>query len=95
MLRDVYRICLFDQGFYRLCDPCCRHYSFFYLEKKEKPPAKALWILLAVAVLVVLPWAILIHLKEPDFWHYFFWEEHIRRFAGNCAQHQESFFITF
>ncbi|AZE79399.1 lipid IV(A) 4-amino-4-deoxy-L-arabinosyltransferase [Pseudomonas synxantha] len=40
-----------------------------------------------VAVLVCLPWALAIHLREPDYWHFFFWHEHIRRFAADNAQH--------
>ncbi|HZF30489.1 MAG TPA: phospholipid carrier-dependent glycosyltransferase [Gammaproteobacteria bacterium] len=45
------------------------------------------WLPIAVAVAVTLPWAVLIHLREPDFWHYFFWVEHVQRFAGENAQH--------
>ena len=47
--------------------------------------------LLAVlaAVLVCLPWGITVHLREPDFWHFFFWHEHIQRFAGEDAQHTQ------
>lgn len=37
---------------------------------------------------VVLPWAIMIHLREPDYWRYFIWEEHIRRFLADDAQHE-------
>ncbi len=47
------------------------------------------WIALLAAVLVVAPWAILVHLQEPEYWHYFFWEEHVKRFASEDAQHGE------
>ncbi|KAE9650975.1 lipid IV(A) 4-amino-4-deoxy-L-arabinosyltransferase [Pseudomonas sp. PB105] len=40
-----------------------------------------------VAVLVCLPWVLAIHSQEPDFWRFFFWNEHIRRFSADNAQH--------
>lgn len=40
-----------------------------------------------VAALVCMPWALAIHLQEPDFWRFFFWNEHIRRFSADNAQH--------
>jgi 4-amino-4-deoxy-L-arabinose transferase len=46
------------------------------------------WLPMLVAAVVVLPWGLLIHREQPDFWRYFFWEEHIRRFFGDEeAQH--------
>jgi 4-amino-4-deoxy-L-arabinose transferase len=51
------------------------------------------WVPIATAALVVLPWAIMIHLREPDFWRYFFWVEHINRFAGDDPQHVRPFWF--
>jgi 4-amino-4-deoxy-L-arabinose transferase len=45
------------------------------------------WLVIAVSVAVALPWAVSVHLREPDFWHYFFWVQHVQRFAGEGAQH--------
>ena len=44
------------------------------------------------AIAISAPWAVLVHLQEPDFWSYFFWEEHVRRFLGEDAQHPEPWF---
>jgi 4-amino-4-deoxy-L-arabinose transferase len=44
---------------------------------------------IVVAVLVCLPWVLTVHGREPDYWRFFFWHEHIRRFAGEDAQHAE------
>ncbi|MBG79251.1 MAG: hypothetical protein CMJ39_00900 [Phycisphaerae bacterium] len=52
------------------------------------------WIPMLAAGLVIAPWAIAVHLADGDFWHYFFWVEHIHRFTGGAeAQHPEPFWF--
>ncbi|WP_455925994.1 lipid IV(A) 4-amino-4-deoxy-L-arabinosyltransferase [Pseudomonas putida] len=46
-----------------------------------------------VAVLVSAPWALMVNHQESDFWSFFFWHEHIRRFAGDDAQHSQPFWF--
>lgn len=42
-----------------------------------------------VAIGVCLPWVLAVHAQEPDYWRFFFWHEHVRRFAGEDAQHAQ------
>lgn len=44
-------------------------------------------VAIAVAIIISLPWVLSVHAQEPDYWRFFFWHEHIRRFAGDDAQH--------
>jgi 4-amino-4-deoxy-L-arabinose transferase len=42
-----------------------------------------------VAAGLSAPWALAVHRQAPDFWNFFFWNEHVRRLAAPNAQHSE------
>ncbi len=80
------------KGFLALVLPGMILFVYALLQKRYK----LLWtssIVALIGVLTVLPWAIIIHLREPDFWRYFVVEEHIRRFLEPNAQHPEPFYF--
>ena len=65
---------------------------FLIWERQWKELLKIWWVPLAAATLVVVPWSIAIHIKQPDFWRYFFWYEHVQRFLSpDKGQHSEPF----
>jgi len=68
---------------------------FMIWERRFKELFIMPWIPIVGAVLVALPWVIMIYHKEPDFWHFFIWNEHIRRFMSENAQHGQSFWYFF
>lgn len=52
------------------------------------------WLPFAVALLVIAPWAVLVHRAQPDFWRYFVVEEHFARFfGGEEAEHAQGPFF--
>ena len=79
------------KGFIAFAIPVVTILPFLIWEKRWKELFRLAWIPILSAVLVSLPWSIMIHLKEKDFWNYFFWHEHINRFISGNAQHKESF----
>jgi 4-amino-4-deoxy-L-arabinose transferase len=40
------------------------------------------WVPFLIAVTIILPWAIMVHLREPDYWRYFISVVHFQRFAS-------------
>jgi 4-amino-4-deoxy-L-arabinose transferase len=83
------------KGFLAFAVPVAALLPWVVWEGRLKDFLGRCWIPILAAILVALPWAVMIHLREPDFWNYFFWNEHVRRFMADNAQHRESFFFYF
>ena len=68
---------------------------FMVWERRWKELLRVCWLPVLTALLIILPWAVMIQIREPDFWSFFFWNEHIRRFMSDSAQHKASFWYFF
>ena len=86
------------KGFLAFAVPTVAVVPFLIWQRRSKEILRVPWLPLLTAVLVALPWCLMIHAREKDFWRYFFWIEHIKRFLhSSSAQHPEAFwfFIPF
>ena len=84
------------KGFLAFAVPVVTLGPYLIWDRKWKKLFTLPWIPLIVMLLVVGPWCLAIHRQEPDFWHYFFFVEHVNRFfGGKKAQHAKSFFFFF
>ncbi|KJJ95968.1 4-amino-4-deoxy-L-arabinose transferase [Pseudomonas sp. 21] len=63
------------------------------LQQRSRELLKGGPLAVLLAVLLSLPWVLAVHRREADFWQFFFWNEHIRRFAGAKAQHAAPFWF--
>lgn len=75
------------KGFLAIVIPTLVAGAFLVWERRWRDIWKTPWIPLVVAALTALPWSVAIARREPDFWHYFFWVEHVGRFLSDNAQH--------
>ncbi|MFH1061378.1 MAG: phospholipid carrier-dependent glycosyltransferase [Candidatus Omnitrophota bacterium] len=76
------------KGFLAFVLPVIIIIPFLFWEKNLKSSLKMIWLPLVSAIVVIMPWALLIQRQAPDFWHFFIWNEHIRRFLSTDAQHK-------
>jgi 4-amino-4-deoxy-L-arabinose transferase len=83
------------KGFLAFAVPVIALAPYLIWQRRYSDLFRMSWLPICAAVLAALPWGIMIHLKEPDFWHFFFWNEHIRRFMAESAQHRASFWFFF
>jgi 4-amino-4-deoxy-L-arabinose transferase len=82
------------KGFLALAVPVIVIVPFAMWQGRLRICLRTAWAPLVTAFLVALPWGILIHRREPDFWHYFFWVEHVDRFmSAGKAQHPYPFWF--
>ena len=79
------------KGFIAFAVPLVAIVPFMIWERQWKELFQVCWIPFLTAVLISLPWSVMIHIREPDFWLFFIWNEHIKRFIAENAQHYESF----
>jgi 4-amino-4-deoxy-L-arabinose transferase len=79
------------KGFLALAIPVLVAGPYLVARRRWRTLATSPWEPIAVAAALILPWAVAIGLREPDFWRYFFWVEHVRRFIGHDAQHAAPF----
>ncbi|MCU1770171.1 lipid IV(A) 4-amino-4-deoxy-L-arabinosyltransferase [Pseudomonas sp. 13B_3.2_Bac1] len=79
---------LMTKGFLALMLPVLIALPYMIWQRRFGELVRYGLVAVAVAALVSVPWALAVHYREPDFWRFFFWHEHIRRFAaGEDAQH--------
>jgi len=82
------------KGFLALAVPAVVIVPYAVWQGRLKICLRTAWVPLAVASLVALPWALAIHRREPDFWRYFFWVEHVERFTSpGGGQHPAPFWF--
>jgi 4-amino-4-deoxy-L-arabinose transferase len=85
------------KGFLAFAIPVLALAPFLIWQRRYLELFRMSWLPILVAIVVVLPWGLAIHFREPDFWHFFIWNEHFRRFLSDTADHRQPiwyFFLT-
>lgn len=80
------------KGLVALVIPALSVIPFLIWERRLREFVLLFWLPLLVALIVILPWSVAIHLRENDFWSYFIWASHFERFVSAEAPHSNPFF---
>ncbi len=96
LLAGIFVGCAFmTKGFLAFAVPIVTVIPYLLWQRRGNEIIRMLCLPALAAVVISLPWSIMIHLRDPDFWNFFFWHEHVRRFFSDTAQHQEPFWFYF
>ena len=88
-------VAFMTKGFLAFALPAAALVPFLCWERDWKRFFTLPWIPLAVLLLIALPWAWQLHRTEPDFWRYFFVEEHWMRFTSGTYDRKAQPFWFF
>jgi len=83
------------KGFLAFVVPVITVVPYLLWQRRGKEIIRMLWLPGIATVVISLPWSIMIHFRDLDFWNFFFWHEHVRRFFSDTAQHQAPFWFYF
>ena len=88
-------VAFMTKGFLAFAIPAAALVPFLCWERDWKKLFTLPWIPLAAVLAVALPWAWQLHRTEPDFWRYFFVEEHWMRFTSGTYDRKAQPFWYF
>jgi 4-amino-4-deoxy-L-arabinose transferase len=96
VLAGIFIACAFmTKGFLAFVVPVVTVIPYLFWQMRAREIFRLLLWPALTAIVVSLPWAIMIHLEDPEFWNFFFWHEHVKRFFADNAQHHEPFWFYF
>lgn len=81
------------KGFIALAIPVIAILPWAFYQERIRELLIYGWLTVLSALVISAPWALAIYQREPDYWHYFFWVEHIQRFSADDAQHKSPFWF--
>lgn len=83
------------KGFLALVLPVIVAVPFLIWRRDWKKLLTFPWLPLVIVLLIALPWALAQHRADPDFWSYFFIEEHWKRFTSRTYDRKPQPFWYF